>query len=119
MDEEEANRVIKVLDKEISKKRARVRELQNEFDMINTHHANLAFRLERGRAQTQKHNFFWWVLLISLEMLKFTASGARQFMIVIMCEYAFLALWRGFYVKHTKHAVPVAICVVAMSLYFL
>jgi hypothetical protein len=117
MDEEEANRVIKVLDKTLAQKRAQVRDLQEKIDTLNTKKANLSFQLERE--QVGKRNFFWWILLLSLELLKFTASGARQFLIVLMCEYAFLAMWRGFYVKHTKHAVPVAICVVAISLYFI
>lgn len=119
MDEAEANKVLKVLDHVLKEKKAQIRNLQEQIDIFNTRKANLSFQLERERAQVQKHNFFWWILLLSLELLKFTASGARQFMIVIMCEYAFLALWRGFYVKYTKHAVPVAICVVAISLYFL
>lgn len=117
MDEAEINKAITALNILAKKKQHEITELQSKIEMLNTRKANLTFQLERE--QFIKRGSFWWILLLSLELFKFTACTAKQFFLVFICEYAFLAMWRGFYVKNTKHAAPVAICVIALSLYFL
>lgn len=129
MDEEQANKAINALNKVVKEKKQKIKEIQEQIETLNTKKANLSFQLERE--QGRKQNGFWWLLLCSLWILKITAATAAtaktdtktafvpKMMLVIMCEYAFLALWRGFYVKQTKHAVPVGMVVVALCLYFL
>lgn len=117
MDEEQANKSINALNKVVKEKKQKIKEIQEQIETLNTKKANLTFQLERE--QGRKQNGFWWLLLCSLWILKITAATHTKMMLVIMCEYAFLALWRGFYVKQTKHAVPVGMVVVAISLYFL
>ena len=117
MDESESNKAITALNLLVKRKQHEIKELQSKIEMLNTNKANLSFQLERE--QFIKRGAFWWLLLLSLELLKFTACSAKQFVLVFICEYAFLAMWRGFYVKNIRYAGPVAICAVALSLYFL
>jgi uncharacterized coiled-coil protein SlyX len=132
MDEAEANKAINALNKVVKEKKQKIKEIQEQIETLITKKANFTLQLERE--QGRKQNGFWWILLCSLWILKITAATAAtaataetdtktafvpKMLLVVMCEYAFLALWRGFYVKQTKHAVPVGMVVVAFCLYFL
>lgn len=117
MEEADANQAIKELNKVLYEKRARVRRLQEEIDLYTSKNANLTFQLERARLQ--KRSLLWMLLLFSLFVLKCSGLVYQQYVVYAICEYSFLACWRGLYVRDTKHAVPVAICCVAISLYVL
>jgi hypothetical protein len=117
MDEADANTAIKALDAVLVEKRAKVKRLQDEIDLYLSKHANLSFQLERERGK--KRPVWWMILLMTLFMLKCTGLMYGHYAVYVICEYSFLACWRGLYVRDTSHAVPVAICCVVASLYFL
>lgn len=117
MDEAQTNEAIKALNAVLKEKRARVVRLQEEIDLYTSKRANLSFQLERERSK--KRPLWWMILLFSLMVLKCSALVHRQYAVYVMCEYSFLACWRGLYVRETRHAVPVAMCCVAVALYAL
>lgn len=117
MDESQANIAIKALDETLIEKKRHITKLKTAIEAANSHKANLIFEWERLKARKQPA--FWWVLILSLIILHGFAWLGKKYMIAIMCEYAFLVLWRGLYMKHTKYATSVAICVIAIGLYFL
>jgi hypothetical protein len=117
MDEAEANQALKQLDQLLRQKKIQVKKLQEQIDTVNSRKANLKFELERERARKQTP--WWWIILTSLLLIKITAWGQGRYVIALICEYSFLAMWRNLYVRQTKHAIPVAICTIAISLYAL
>lgn len=117
MDEAELNVALKELNKTLHEKRARVKRLQEEVDLYHTKQANLGFVLERERARKKSR---WWMLLILLIFaLKCTALRAGNYGVFVLCEYAFLSCWRSLFVRENKHTTPVAVCCVAIALYYL
>jgi len=117
MDESETNKALKELDRLLKQKKVQVKRLQEDIDTVNSRRANLSFELERERGRRQ--SLAWAVLLLSLLVIKIAAWGQGRYIIALMCEYSFLTLWRNLYVRQIKHAIPVAICVIAVSLYAL
>lgn len=117
MDEAEATQAIKLLGADLEKKQRQIEQLKASILSANTQKGNLQFEWERLKARKQPA--FWWFLIISLVILKIMAYAGKKYMLVLLCEYSFLALWRALYLKRTKHAVPVAMCVIAIGLYVL
>jgi len=117
MDEAETNQALKALDHLLKQKKIQVKKLQEEIDTVNSRKANLSFELERERAK--KHSLWWWILVASLFLLEIVSFQNGRYIIGLMCVYSFLSLWRGLYVRQTKHAVPIGICVLLLSLYAL
>lgn len=117
MNEAETNQALKELDRVLKQKKAQVKKLQEDIDTVNSRRANLSFELERERSRRQ--SLTWVILLLSLLVIKIAAWGQGRYIIALMCEYSFLTLWRNLYVKQIRHAVPIAICIIAMSLYAL
>lgn len=117
MDEAEATQAIKLLGADLEKKQRQIEQLKASILSANTQKGNLQFEWERLKARKQPA--FWWFLIISLVILKIMAYTGKKYMLVLLCEYSFLALWRALYLKRTKHAVPVAMCVIAIGLYVL
>jgi hypothetical protein len=115
MDEEEANRALKALDVTLQTKKRQIEYIKNQIETCLTHKANLAFQWERERIKKQES--IWWILIVSLFILKIACFVHGKYVLGLVCEYSFLALWRGLYLKHTKHARPVAICTITLTLY--